>query len=203
MSEEERGDSCTDSEPQAKRLKLSAKDTDVSSINKEQCVPLEEGSNKELKDGALEEGSNKELKDGALEEGSNKELKDGALEEGGNKELKDGALEEGGNKELKDGALEEGGNKELKDGALEEGSNKELNGGVCGSHDLACEDKVEIQTPTSSAAVYLREEDVGITEYISSHPGFFAILKQRCSSDRLFPHPAQHYYSLVPRLLSS
>ena len=128
MSEEERGDSCTDSEPQAKWLKLSA-DTDISSINKKQCIPLGGGSDKELKDGALEEGGDKELKDGALEEGGNKKLKDG----------------------------------------------------VCSSHDLACEDKVEVQTPASSAAVYLREGDVGITEYISSHPGFFAILKQRCS----------------------
>ena len=148
MSEEERGDRCTDSEPQAKRLKLSAKDTDVSSTNKKPCVHLEEESDKELKDGVLEEGGNKELKDGA-----------------------------------------------------------------CGSHDLACEDKIEIQSPTSSAAVYLREEDVGIIEYISSHPGFFAILKQRCSSDRLLPFLLfvffcfvfflSHYSSLIPRLLSS
>ena len=125
MSEEETGDRCTDSEPQAKRLKLSAKDTDVSGTSKKPCIHLEEESDKELKDGVLEEGGDKELKDGA-----------------------------------------------------------------CGSHGLACEDKIEIQSPTSSAAVYLREEDVGIIEYISSHPGFFAILKQRCSSDRLFPHPA-------------
>lgn len=120
QEETEKGDGSIDSEPQAKRLKLSAKDTDASSIEKKQCVPLEEGS---LTDVCLEEGSNKELKDG-----------------------------------------------------------------VCGSCDPACEDKVEISAPTSSTAVYLKEEDVGITEYISSHSGFFAILKQRCSSDSLFPH---------------
>ena len=27
---------------------------------------------------------------------------------------------------------------------------------------------------------YLKESDVGISEYISAHPGFFAIVKQRC-----------------------
>ena len=130
QEETEKGDGHIDSEPQAKRLKLSAKDSDASSIEKKQCVPLEEGSDKKLTDVCLEE------------KGSDKELTDVPLEEGG----------------------------------------------VCGSCDPACEDKVEISAPTSSTAVYLKEEDVGITEYISSHSGFFAILKQRCSSDSLFPH---------------
>lgn len=127
QEETEKGDGYIDSEPQTKRLKLSAKDSDASSIEKKQCVLLEEGSDKRT-DVCLEEG------------GSDKKLTDVPLEEGG----------------------------------------------VCGSCDPACEDKVEISAPTSST--YLKEEDVGITEYISSHSGFFAILKQRCSSDSLFPH---------------
>ena len=39
--------------------------------------------------------------------------------------------------------------------------------------------------PEAGATVdeyHLRESDVGISEYISAHPGFFGILKQRSSS---------------------
>lgn len=34
----------------------------------------------------------------------------------------------------------------------------------------------------SSDGGHLRENDVGISEYINAHPGFFAVLKQRSSS---------------------
>lgn len=41
----------------------------------------------------------------------------------------------------------------------------------------------EINMPGSGSWKFLKEADVGITEYISSQPGFFAILKQRFNTD--------------------
>ena len=63
---------------------------------------------------------------------------------------------------------------------LEKGEDKELKEGTRGSGSPLA-DEAEINTPVAAAAVHLREEDVGITKYISPLPGFFAILKQRCS----------------------
>ena len=40
-------------------------------------------------------------------------------------------------------------------------------------------------TDEGSAISHHREEDVGITEYISTHPGFFGILKQRSAHNIL------------------
>ena len=44
-------------------------------------------------------------------------------------------------------------------------------------------EEVEVETPKSQHQLPmlagLREKDVGITEYISKHEGFFGILKQR------------------------
>lgn len=62
----------------------------------------------------------------------------------------------------------------------EKGGDKELKEGSCSSCGPPLDDETEIKTPVAAAAVHLREEDAGITEYINPHPGFFAILKQRC-----------------------
>ena len=40
-----------------------------------------------------------------------------------------------------------------------------------------------------SAPVDVREEAVGISEYVSSHSGFFAILKRRLASKAMFTSP--------------
>ena len=58
-------------------------------------------------------------------------------------------------------------------------------------HNQQIEDVAMSETPDQQATgegsgiPHYREEDVGITEYISIHPGFFGILKQRSAHDIL------------------
>ena len=46
--------------------------------------------------------------------------------------------------------------------------------GSCDSKDKSCDFQGKKINST-----YAKEEDVGISEYVSPHPGFFAILKRR------------------------
>lgn len=48
--------------------------------------------------------------------------------------------------------------------------------------DIAIKEPPDIMW-SSGTCKFLKEADVGITEYISSQPGFFAILKQRSNID--------------------
>ncbi len=59
----------------------------------------------------------------------------------------------------------------------------EAEGGTHSSGTLPDNETSASQSEKSqdNTAPFLKEEDVGITEYISQQPGFFAILKQRSS----------------------
>lgn len=55
--------------------------------------------------------------------------------------------------------------------------------GSCDSKDVSCDSQGHKKIDSTHA----KEEDVGITECVSPHPGFFAILKRRLGANTILP----------------